>query len=271
MTRAVALALVLAVPAAHALAAGPANPVPARHQAVKDAKAKLDGQFAAFVDQVKACSPPAFMNDVINGFTGPGDSAKNLLELRTKAVEGHVSAAELKFTGLGDLQAACRSGGFEAKAGEAEAIANEAKLNIEKETKLYEEGQKVALGSEGKVRQILGARLRTGVNMVSSQAQVDGCKAALAMLGDDGKNNGPLRDADKDFREKLGALKNGYTERVASLRDFGRQLASASACGPAQRRAGLFPAFGNTSGSDRSGEFQVADIPVETDGVGSAR
>jgi hypothetical protein len=252
--------------------ANPLNPVPAKQQAFKDAKAKLEGEIKSFVAQVEACSPPAFGADIIKGFTGPApDSAWNALQAHEKSVSERVAEAEAKLSTLGDLRAACKAGGFDAKEAAAEAVMKDVQQKLSSDAAEYEKGQKIALQNEARVRQVLGARLRVGVSMVSTTAQVEGCTKALALLGEAGKANGPMRDADKALRESLAHLGNAYTDRVASIRDFGRILASQSACGGAPiRRAGLFPAFGDESSQSDEGEFQVADLPMDT-GTATAR
>lgn len=250
--------------------ADPANSVPQKLKAFQDAQAGLDGQFREFTKQVEICSIPSFGPRIVAGFTGPEPtSAANALAAHAKSVEKNVAEAELQLAGLGDLRAACRSGGFEAKVAAAEAISKDAQAKLDADAAEYEAGQKVALQNEATVRTILNKRISMGA--IAQAATIEGCKKALALLGEDGKNNGPMRDADKALREKLLALKEGFSERVAGIRDFGRALASQNACSGAQmRRAGLFPSFREHDGQDRGGEFQVADVPAET-GAGSAR
>lgn len=253
--------------AAHA---NPANLTPEKLKAFQDAQAALDGQFREFTRQVEICAIPSFGPRIIEGFTGPAaTSAVNALGAHVKSVEKNVGEAELKLSGLGDLRAACRSGGYEATVAAADAIAKEVQAKLATDAAEYEAGQKVALQNEATVRTILNKRISMAA--IAQAATIDGCKKALAMLGEEGKNNGPMRDADKALREKLSGLKDGYTDRVAGIRDFGRSLASQNACGGTQmRRAGLFPSFGGDRGREREAEFQVADIPAEA-GSASAR
>lgn len=261
-------ALVFSLPAK----ANPLNSVPAKQQAFKDAKTKLEGEIKAFVAQVEACSPPAFGADIIKGFTGPApDSAWNALQAHEKSVSERVAEAEAKLSALGDLHSACKAGGFDAKVAAAEAVMKDVQQKLSSDAADYEKGQKIALQNEARVRQVLGARLRVGVSTVSTTAQVEGCTKALAMLGEAGKANGPMREADKALRENLAQLGNAYTDRVASIRDFGRVLASQNACGGSlAKRASLFPSFREKSGQASEGEFQVADLPVDT-GAATAR
>ncbi len=225
-----------------------------RSEAFKTAKSSLEGRIKEFVAQVEACSPPAFGADIVKGFTGPApDSAWNALQSHEKAVSEKVADAEAK------LDATCHMADASSRIKEAETLVAQVKDRLATDAADYEKGQKIALQNEGRVRQILGARLRIGVSLASTQAQQEGCRKALEMLGESGKENGPLREADRELRQKLAGLGDGFEARLSSIKQSG--------CAVAQKSA-RFPSFRGAS-EDR-GEYQVADFSEDT-GSSSAR
>jgi|GEM_PF-5005425 len=248
------LALALFLPN-HSNAQSITNPVTPKHAALKDAKAKLEGGIKGFLEAVNSCDlPVAVKTKIVDGFAGPAnrDNALALLSVRESKVAELVSEADKKFDAL---TASCNGGasGFESQvAVPAEAVSKEAQDKIKAEFDLYKLGNAEASKNEATLRKILLLR-----QMTAPQPASDGCKKALSFLGEDGKNNGPLKETDKALQDSFAGLIAAYPERVASIREFGRVIVAGGRCGSSPQRVGMFPRL-------REGEYQVSDIPSDS-------
>ncbi len=265
--------LALAVSLSNAQAQAVPNSIPQKLAAFKASKAKLEVELKGFVDAVNVCNPPLVKAQIIDGFAGPAnkDNALALLNLREAKVAEHVAEAEAGFSAIGGGNIAgvnaCQQGGsaFQSQVMEpAETAAKTAMNKLQAELDLYRAGNAVAAKNEGMVRKVLMARETRIGQLASSAAEIEGCKKAMKFLGDDGKNNGPMKDADKALQAGLSDLHNAYPERLTSIREFGKVLVAGGKCGSAPQRTARFPSMGGGSGDAREGEYQAADLPLES-------